>query len=111
MKREIKFRAWDDGRRKYIYSDRHLSLTTFFINIDRRNIMFNLEQFTGLHDKNKKEIYEGDILDCGQDPNAEVFWDQELGQWSISTYHAILSLYNNLLNAKVKEINMKIQNY
>lgn len=54
--REIKFRIWDINARKWLKS----------FNIDLLDIpKFNLaevNQYTGLKDKNNKEIYEGDIL-------------------------------------------------
>ena len=59
MKREIKFRAWEnygEGHRYMIY-DRG-NLAEFFDATKGDNIM----QFTGLLDRNNVEIYEGDIL-------------------------------------------------
>ena len=54
--REIKFRIWDINARKWLKS----------FNIDLLDIpKFNLaevNQYTGLKDKNNKEIYEGDVL-------------------------------------------------
>ena len=54
--REIKFRIWDINARKWLKS----------FNIDLLDIpKFNLaevNQYTGLKDKNNKEIYEGDII-------------------------------------------------
>ena len=65
MNREIKFRAWNDNKMEYLslgdknplISRLHVALFSDFIRGKPEILM----QFTGLKDKNGKEIYEGDM--------------------------------------------------
>lgn len=75
MERELKFRAFIDGKMIYSHSCEgelsHQKFANFFLTLLNTSECKNVMQFTGVKDREGIDIYEGDIVECDWNINKQ----------------------------------------
>ncbi len=105
MLRKIKFRAWINDymcEPEMKYQDSTLAI--FFYNIVGHQ--YDLMQFTGLTDKNGKEIFESDLLKDNKDQVWQVQWNNERARFAL-----VLQRERKEFDGRLGEFYISMQGY
>jgi len=135
MNRQIKFRVWDVEQNKFLssYADKGIEFyheqgkdwhekqvrdivpVSWFLKDHNNNLAnYIVTQYTGLNDKNGKEIYEGDILNVWNglfvNKIGQVVYEVDHGGYIFQYNRHMSSIYHINLNGYVVRESVKLGN-
>jgi hypothetical protein len=104
MKREIKFRLWSNSLKIMFSPNSEIGHLWSIKEAPNGNIKVDdgdvLMQFTGIHDCDGNEIYEGDILQGGVYSRYDVEWDFYQNGWNIGANAQYFKIIGNIYETK-----------
>lgn len=108
--REIKFRLWCKNKNDWESNDWAILPDGSLVEIKSNGVIpisnktHRLMQYTGLKDKNGKEIYEGDIVRTKRESKIKGYVTMYQGCWCICHYYTYYKLFYSFADAEPIEV-------
>lgn len=112
--RELMFRAWDKAKKEYVFEGFHIIGELTALNVINQYWHKNLndleiEQFTGIYDRDGNPIYEGDVLEyySALVPKGENPYIKQTVQWKVWHWGGIKNWKESRVIGNIHEMDLR----